>query len=590
MQPLTQHLTDILSDAFAAAGYDRSYGEVVVSGRPDLGQFQCNGALPAAKAHGQKPRDIAAQIVAHLQQGAPIFADINLAGPGFINLTLSDPFLAQWLQAMADDERRGVAPVATPRRVVVDYGGANVAKPMHVGHLRAGIIGESIKRLFRFMGDDVIGDVHLGDWGTQMGMIIVELARRNPGWPYFDADNPGPFPAESPITLTDLEEIYPAASARAKEDTAVMEASRLATMELQNGRAGYRALWQHFVDVSVAGLKEDYGALAIHFDLWLGESDVQDCIDGMIARLQAQGCTSESQGALIMDIALPDDNKPTPPLILRKSDGAVMYGTTDLATIDRRVQELGAQLILYVVDHRQRQHFEQVFRAAYKSGITPPEVGLEHNYFGTMNGKDGKPFKTREGGVMKLKDLIQLVIDAALARMAESHVADEYAEAERLEIARMVGLAALKYADLMNQRMKDYIFDLDRFSSFEGRTGPYLLYTTVRARSILTKAAAQSIAPGSILPPTVEAERALLLQLAQLPDALRQAYETRMPSYMAEYIYTLANEFNRFYNACHILSERDTAVQTSWLGVTQLFLRVSELVLTLLGIEIPERM
>ncbi|MCB8966287.1 MAG: arginine--tRNA ligase [Ardenticatenaceae bacterium] len=590
MQSLTQHLTTLLSDTFAAAGYDRSYGEVVVSNRPDLGQFQCNGALPAAKAYGQKPRDIAQQIVERLPQSADIFADISLAGPGFINLTLTDAFLGQWLQTMADNPRLGVAAVTTPQRVVVDYGGANVAKPMHVGHLRAGIIGESIKRLFRFMGDDVIGDVHLGDWGTQMGMIIVELAHRHPDWPYFDTDNTGPFPAESPITLTDLEEVYPAASARAKSDPTVMEAARQATMELQNGHPGYRALWQHFVDVSVAGLREDYGALDIHFDLWLGESDANDHVEEMIARLQAQGYTSESQGALIMDISLPDDNEPMPPLILRKSDGAVMYGTTDLATIDLRVQELRAQLILYVVDHRQQQHFKQVFRAAYKSGITPPQVGLEHNYFGTMNGKDGKPFKTRAGGVMKLKDLIQLVIEAALARMAESHVADEYEEAERLEIARRVGLAALKYADLMNQRTKDYIFDLDRFSSFEGRTGPYLLYTTVRARSILTKAAAQGLEPGALLPPTVDAERTLLLQLAQLPDALRMAYETRMPNHMADYIYTLANEFNRFYNACHILSATDTAVQSSWLGITQLFARVSELVLMLLGIEIPERM
>lgn len=589
MQAVTQYLTNILGDAFADCGYDRSYGEVVVSNRPELGQFQCNGALPAAKAYGQKPRDIAQRVVDHLRQSQTIFSDINLAGPGFINLTLHDTFLTQHLQAMRADTRLGVDPVAAPRRVIVDYGGANVAKPMHVGHLRAGIIGECLKRLFRFMGDDVIGDVHLGDWGTQMGMIIVELARRHPDWPYFDPHNDGPFPAESPITLADLEEIYPTASARAKDDPEVMEAARQATVELQNGRPGYRALWQHFVTVSVAGLKEDYGALGIHFDLWLGESDVQDQVNPLIERLQEEGFASESQGAIVMDITEPDDKKPTPPLMLRKSDGAVLYGTTDLATIEQRVQEFRADLILYVVDHRQQQHFEQVFRAAHKSNIAPG-TGLEHNYFGTMNGKDGKPYKTREGGVMKLKDLIQLVIRAALARMAESHVADEYDEVERMEVARIVGLAALKYADLMNQRTKDYIFDLDRFSSFEGRTGPYLLYTTVRARSILAKATAQGLAPGDILPPTEAAERTLMLQLMQLPDALHLAYDTRMPNHLADYIYTLANEFNRFYNACHILSEADTAVQASWLGLTHLFTRVSEQVLTLLNIEIPERM
>lgn len=589
MQALTQQLTTIVSEAFAKAGFDSKYGEVVVSNRPDLGQYQCNGALPAKKEVGGNPRDIAQKVVDQLQDQS-IFKEISLAGPGFINLTLTDEFLAEFMQQIAADERLGVAKVVEPRRVLVDYGGANVAKSMHIGHLRAAIIGESIKRLFRFMGDEATGDVHLGDWGTQMGQVIVELERRMPDLPYFDVDYAGPYPEESPITLDDLEEIYPAASAQAKSDPAYAEAARLATVDLQNGRAGYRALWQHFHDVSVAGLKEDYGKLNVHFDLWLGESDVQDLIPDMIQRLQDEGVAVESEGAIVVDISLPEDNKPTPPLMLRKSDGGVLYGTTDLATIEMRVQEFQAQLILYVVDHRQRQHFEQVFRAAYKTGIAPAHVGLEHNYFGTMNGKDGKPFKTREGGVLKLKDAIALVVDAALARMAESHVAEEYDEAERQEIARMVGLAALKYADLMNQRTKDYVFDLDRFSSFEGRTGPYLLYTAVRARSILSKAAEQDLSAGELLPPQVEAERTLMLTITQLPDALQKTYETRMPNHLAEYVYVLANEFNRFYNACHILRETDTAVQASWLALTQLFLKVIEQGLTLLGIEIPERM
>ncbi len=589
MQALTQQLTTLAGEAFAQSGYDRQYGEVTVSNRPDLGQFQCNGALPAAKVYGRNPRDIAQQIADQLQ-AQPIFKEITIAGPGFINLTLTDEFLAGFVQQMAEDERLGVTAVAQPRRVLVDYGGANVAKSMHVGHMRTAIIGESIKRLFRFMGDDVIGDVHLGDWGTQMGQVIVELGRRMPDLPYFDASYTGPYPAESPVTLADLEEIYPAASAQAKTDPAYAEAARLATAELQNGRPGYRALWQHFHDVSVAGLKEDYDKLDIHFDLWLGESDVQDRLDGMIDRLQAQGFATESEGALVMEIAEPDDKKPMPPLLLRKSDGAVLYGTTDLATIEMRVQELKPELLLYVVDHRQRHHLEQVFRAAYKSGIAPSSMGMEHNYFGTMNGKDGKPFKTREGGTMKLKDFIALVIEAALARMAESHVAEGYDEAERQEIARMVGLAALKYADLMNQRTKDYVFDLDRFSSFEGRTGPYLLYTAVRARSILQKAGAQGLAPGPFLPPTADAERAVMLLLTGLPDALQQAYDTRMPNHLADYAYALANEFNRFYNTCHILREENAGVQSSWLALTHLVRRVMELVLHLLGIEIPERM
>ena len=589
MQSITEQLTTLVTNIFATADFDPKYGEVVVSNRPDLGQFQCNGALPAAKVYGRNPREIAQQIVDELAK-EPIFKEISLAGPGFINLTLTDAYLAQFVRQMAGDARLGAGKVAQARKVVVDYGGANVAKPMHVGHLRAGIIGESIKRLFRFMGDDVVGDVHLGDWGTQMGQIIVELSRRMPDLPYFDEDFTGPYPEESPVTLADLEEIYPAASKHAKSDPAYAEAARLATVELQNGRSGYRALWQHFHDVSVAGLKADYGSLGIEFDLWLGESDVQDRIAPMIAKLEADGFAVESDGAIVVDISLPEDNKPTPPLLLRKSDGGVLYGTTDLATIDHRMHDLQPDLILYVVDHRQRQHFEQVFRAAYKTGIAPQTVGLEHNYFGTMNGKDGKPFKTREGGVMKLKDLIALVVESAFKRMDESHVAEDFDEAERSDVARMVGLAALKYADLMNQRTKDYVFDLDRFSSFEGKTGPYLLYTAVRARSILSKAAAQNLSSGKILPPQVDAERTLMLLITQMPNALQQAYDTRMPNHIAEYVYVLANEFNRFYNACHILREEDVAVQSSWLALTELFLAVIEQTLTLLGIEIPERM
>lgn len=589
MQSLTQKLTEIVSEAFVQSGYDGQYGTIALSNRPDLAQFQCNGALPAAKVYGRNPREIGEQIVEKLQT-SPIFANVSLAGPGFINLTVTDAYLADIMNRMAADERAGIDPVSQPRRVVVDYGGANVAKPMHVGHLRAGIIGESIKRIFQFMGDDVLGDVHLGDWGTQMGQVILEIQQRQPELPYFDADYRGPYPAKSPVTLADLEEIYPAASKQYKSDPAYAEAARQITAELQNGRPGYRALWQHLHDISMAGLKEDYDKLDIHFDLWLGESDVQDLIEPMIETLEEKGYATPSEGALVVEISEEDDKKEMPPLILRKSDGGVLYGTTDLATIEMRVQELRAQLILYVVDHRQRQHFEQVFRAAYKTGIAPQTLGLEHNYFGTMNGKDGKPFKTREGGVMKLKDLIALVHEAALQRMDESHVAEEFDEAERQEVANLVGLAALKYADLMNQRTKDYTFDLDRFASFEGRTGPYLLYTAVRARSILRKAAEQALLPGTILPPAAEAERTLVLLLAQLTDALQQTYDTRMPSHLAEYVYNLANEFNRFYNACHILREEDVAQQASWLGVTQLFLNIMEITLHLLGIAIPERM
>lgn len=592
MQALTQRLTAIFADAFAAAGYGRAYGEVVPSSRPDLGDFQCNGALPAASDAGQNPRQIAQAVVDALDEEArtEIFASVELAGPGFINIRLQDNYLAQHVQQMTADERLGVPPVDGPRRVVLDYGGANVAKPMHVGHLRAGIIGESLKRLFRFRGDHVIGDVHLGDWGLQMGMLIIEVCRRQPDLPYFDAGYTGPYPDESPVTMGDLQEMYPAVSARCKEDPETMEAARQATKELQEGRPGYRALWQHFVDVSIETLKRDYGDLNIDFDLWLGESHADPYIPELVEELKAGDHAYESEGALIMPVDRPDDKTDVPPLMLLKSDGAALYGTTDLATIKMRMEELDPDLILYVVDARQSLHFEQVFRAARRGGIVPDEVGLEHLAFGTMNGPDGKPFKTRAGGVMALRDLIDMVREKALSRLQEVDAAQEYDEAEREEIARLVGLAALKFADLVNHRAKDYVFDLERFSSFEGRTGPYLLYTAVRTKSILRKAEAQGIEPGAILGPAGPEERELMLKLSELPDVLAHAYETRAPNHLADYVYNLALIFNRFYRDYHILSQEDPARQASWLALSLYTMRQVEHVLSLMGIEVPDRM
>ncbi|MFQ5612505.1 MAG: arginine--tRNA ligase [Anaerolineae bacterium] len=589
MESLRTQLTAIVANAFAVRGFERAYGEVVVSDRPDLGQFQCNGALAAAKAHRRNPRQIAGDVVEALAR-PDVFREVSLAGPGFINLTLADEFLAAHLQGMTADERLGCPTTAHPRKIIVDYGGANIAKPMHVGHLRAGIIGESLKRLSRFLGHDVLGDVHLGDWGLPMGLIICELERRQPDLPYFDPDYHGPYPAESPLTISDLEEIYPAANQRAAGDPAFMEAARQATFDLQRKRPGYYALWRHFLDVSVAELKADYARLNVEFDLWLGESDVNDRIPPMVERLLAEGYARESEGAVIIDVSRPDDKHDIPPLILLKSDGAVLYGTTDLATIEQRVEEFGTELTFYVVDNRQSDHFRQVFRAAYKTGIAPPSVGLEHTGFGTMNGKDGKPFKTRAGGVMKLKDLIQMVTDKAVERMAEIEVAKGYDAAEQAGIARQVGLAALKFADLMNHRTKDYVFDLDRFSSFEGRTGPYLLYTAVRTKSILRKAEARGLEAGPLLPPASQAERVVMLKLAGLPDVLNLAFEARAPNHLCEYAYSLAMEFNRFYQKHHILREPDPARQASWLGLSHFSVAVLERVLDLLGIEVPERM
>lgn len=592
MQALTERLTDLFADAFADAGYDRAYGEVVASSRPDLGDFQCNGALPAASDAGQNPRQIAQAVVEAVDDDArsETFASVELAGPGFINIRLQDGFLAQQIEQMAADERLGVPAVAEPQRVVLDYGGPNVAKPMHVGHLRASIIGDSLKRLFGFRGDHVVGDVHLGDWGLQMGMLIIEVRRRYPDLPYFDPDYGGPYPDESPVSMADLQEMYPAVSARCKEDAEAMEAARQATKELQEGRPGYRALWQHFVDVSVATLKSDFEELNIEFDLWLGESHADPYIPELVEGLRAGGHAYESEGALIMPIDRPDDKTEIPPLMLLKSDGAALYGTTDLATIKMRMEELDPDMILYVVDARQSLHFEQVFRAARRGGIVPDEVGLEHLAFGTMNGPDGKPFKTRAGGVMALRDLIEMVREKALSRLEEVDAAQEYDEAERQEIARLVGLAALKFADLVNHRAKDYVFDLDRFSSFEGRTGPYLLYTAVRTKSILRKAEEQGIEPGAIVGPAGPEERELMLKLTALPDVLAHAYETRAPNHLADYVYNLALIFNRFYREYHILSEEDAARQASWLALSLYTMRQVEHVLSLMGIAVPERM
>jgi arginyl-tRNA synthetase len=589
MASLKEQLTTLVADAFATCGYDRKYGDVQISNRPDLSQFQCNGALAAARQYNTNPRQIAQNVVDKLTALA-LFQSVTIAGAGFINLTLADDFLVEHVRALAADPRHNCALVTRPRKVIVDYGGANIAKPMHVGHMRAAIIGESLKRLTRFLGHDVLGDVHLGDWGLPMGMVISELQMRHPDWPYFDPNHNGPYPAEAPVTIADLDELYPAASKRTKEDPVALEAARLATFALQNGRPGYFALWRHFMEVSLAELRRDYADLNVEFDLWLGESDTRERIAPLLERLQKEGYAHESQGALVIDVAEPEDTKEIPPLLLIKSDGAVLYGTTDLATIEQRVQDFGPELMLYVVDKRQSNHFEQVFRAAHKTGVAGKTVKLEHIAFGTMNGKDGKPFKTREGGVLKLRALIEMVIDKAKERLAEVEVAKNYDETEKTEIARLVGIATLKYADLMNHRAIDYVFDLDRFSSFEGRTGPYLLYTLTRTKSILRKAIEQGLALGPIITPVDDGERALLLKFAELPDVLALAFAERAPNHLCEYAYTLATTFNHFYHDHHILSEAQPAQQASWLAVADCTVDLLELVLDLLGIQTPERM
>lgn len=588
MSSLTDILTEFVRDAFQAENLPTEHAGVTPSNRPDLGQFQSNDALAVAKKLKLNPQQIAERVRAVLlaRHGSDL-RDVSLAGPGFLNLSLTDRFLAAHLHRLTEDERLGVAPKSA-QTVILDYGGPNVAKPMHVGHLRASIIGDALRRLFLFAGDRVLGDVHLGDWGLPMGMTIAEVARRQPNLPYFDPAHQGSYPHESPVTLEDLEEIYPVAAAACKSDPARLQEARTITAELQAGQPGYRALWRHFVDVSIAAMRRDFAALDVEFDLWKGEADVHDLIQPMIDDMKARGIAEESEGALVVRVAEPGDKHEMPPLILTKSDGAVMYGTTDLATIVDRVRSHDPDLILYVVDQRQHLHFEQVFRAARRAGLNG-RVQMEHLGFGTMNGPDGKPFKTRAGGVMKLQDLIAMATEEATKRLQEAGLAADYPVDERARIAAQVGIAALKFADLSNHRTSNYIFDLERFTRFEGKTGPYIQYAAVRIKSLLRKATEQGDAPGPLLPPT-DIERPLTLLLGRLPDAVAAAHVRRAPNELCEFAFSLAQDFSRFYSACHILSETDAGLRASRLRLAQLTLRELELVLSLLGIDVPDRM
>ena len=585
---LLTELSEVVGKAFADADLDPALGAVKPADRPDLAQFQCNGALAAAKAAKQNPRALAERIVAQLQ-GNTLFGDISIAGPGFINLALTDAALSERAARIGDDARSGGWKTASPEKTVMDYGGPNVAKPLHVGHLRAAIIGESLKRIFRFAGDDVVGDVHLGDWGLPMGQLITELQREQPDLSYFDADNKGPFPEDPPIALSDLERLYPQASAACKADPARAEEARAATAALQQGRPGYRALWGHFISLSKAAIEREYADLGVTFDLWKGESDADPLIADMAVALRSKGLVEESDGAEIIRVAREGDKKEIPPLILFKSDGSVLYGTTDLATIVDRVNCENPDRMIYVVDQRQALHFEQVFRASELAGFFPAER-LEHIGFGTMNGKDGKPFKTRDGGALKLRDLIDMVTERARARLAESGLAQNYGAEEAEEVARKVGVAALKFADLSNQRITDYIFDLDRFMAFEGKTGPYLLYASVRVKSVLAKAETAGVGKAGAVVITAQEERDLALALAAFGDALRETYAKRMPHILCDHAFQLAQAFSKFYAACRIVDEADSVARASRLSLTKATGSQLELVLSLLGIDTPARM
>lgn len=578
----------VIKDAFTASGYDEKFARVNVSNRPDLCEYQCNGAMAAAKTYKKAPIMIANDVVEKIKE-SDMFSQADAVNPGFINLKLNPEFLASYLNDMQADADLSVEKAESPKTIIIDYGGPNVAKPLHVGHLRSAIIGESLKRMGRFLGHKVIGDVHLGDWGLQMGLIITELKKRSPELVYFDASYEGEYPAEAPFTVSELEEIYPTASGKSKEDEDYRNEALEATLELQQGRRGYRALWRHIMEVSVADLKKNYEKLHVDFDLWKGEADADPYIPDMVAYLKDNGYAYLDQGALVVDVKEESDAKEIPPCMILKSDGASLYNTTDLATIVQRMEDYHPDEMIYVVDKRQELHFIQVFRCAKKAKLTEENTGLAFVGFGTMNGKDGKPFKTREGGVMRLETLIKDINEEMFTKIVENRsVKDKDAK----ETAEIVGLSAIKYGDLSNQATKDYIFDIDRFTSFEGNTGPYILYTIVRIKSILNRFAEEggNLEAGAILDPVNDSQKNLMLQLTGFGATVENAFEEKAPHKICAYIYEVSNAFNSFYHETKILIEENEAQKASFIQLLKLTKKVLETCIDLLGFSAPDRM
>ncbi len=588
MKALTDLISEELGAAFEAAGYDKTDARVTVSDRPDLGEYQCNGAMAGAKKYRKAPLKIADDVSGHLQDRHYI-GELEAVKPGFINIKASEAALAEYLNAMRSDGELGLEKETLPKTIIIDYGGPNVAKPLHVGHLRSAIIGESIKRIARKMGNQVLGDIHLGDWGYQMGLIITELQEREPGLAYFDEAFEGDYPKEAPFTIGQLEEIYPAASARAKEDAAYRERALHATWLLQNGHRGYMAIWEHIMRISVADLKKNYAKLHVSFDLWKGEANAQKYIPDMVAGFKEKGYAHMDGGALVIDVQEESDTKEIPPCIVQKSDGASLYSTTDLATMIQREEDYHPDAMVYVVDKRQELHFTQVFRAAKKTGIVPEKTKLRFLGFGTMNGKDGKPFKTREGGVMRLENLIAEIEAEMYKKIADNRTLEEE---EGKKTAQTVGLAALKYGDLSNQASKDYVLDIDRFTSFEGNTGPYILYTIVRIKSILNKYTAMGgrLEGLEITATGNENAKTLMLETAKYNEVVKAAYEELAPHKICSYVYDLSNAFNRFYHETMILTEEHEGRKKSYLALLLLIREVLESCIGLLGFEAPERM
>ena len=588
MKKILDMLTEEMQKAFQAAGYDGSLGRVTLSNRPDLCEYQCNGAMAGAKQYKKAPIAIANEVAKQLADSS-VFQEAQAAAPGFLNLKITESFLLSYLKDMEADPKFGLAMPGKPKKIIIDYGGANVAKPLHVGHLRSAVIGESIKRICRYAGHEVIGDVHLGDWGLQMGLIITWLAEEEPNLVYFDENYQGEYPAEPPFTITQLAQIYPAASAKSKEDPDYKARAMEATYKLQKGVRGYRALWRHIMDVSIADLKKNYSSLNVEFDLWKGESDVQDLIPDMVEYMKEEGYAHESEGALVVDVKEETDTKEIPPCMILKSDGASLYNTTDLATILERRNLYHPDMMIYVVDKRQDLYFEQVFRCARKTKLVGPETELKFLGFGTMNGKDGKPFKTREGGVMRLEELVRDTKEEMYKKIKEGR---DMPEEEARQAADMVAVSALKYGDLSNQASKDYVFDMERFTSFEGDTGPYILYTIVRIKSILSKYKEQggNLAETSLREAENAAEKALMIQLAGFNAMMQAACQETAPHKVCAYIYDLANDFNHFYHETKILGEEDEKKKEGLIALLVLTRDILETCIDVLGFSAPERM
>ena len=595
MKKILDLITDEVTKAFTECGYDAKYAKVTLSNRPDLCEYQCNGAMAAVKEYKKAPFMIADEVVEKLAAN-PIFAMAESVKPGFLNLKIDEAYLADYVAKMQEDEGRfGCEKTEAPKTIMIDYGGPNVAKPLHVGHLRSAIIGESVKRIGKFMGNNVIGDVHLGDWGLQMGLIITELKLRRPELVYFDDAYTGEYPEEAPFTISELEEIYPTASKKSKEDEAYKEAAMQATFELQHGKRGYQALLKHILNVSVTDLKRNYANLNVSFELWKGESDAQPYIPDMVQKMKDDGFAYISDGALVVDVKEDTDTKEIPPCMILKSDGASLYNTTDLATMVWRMKDYNPDEIIYVVDKRQELYFTQVFRCARKTGIVKPETELKFLGFGTMNGKDGRPFKTRDGGVMRLEHLISGINEEMLAKIQENQKTKEnlgISTEEAENTAKMVALAAIKYGDLSNQASKDYIFDIDRFTSFEGNTGPYILYTIVRIKSILNKyhGLGKDESGAVIGAAHSKSEKDLMLELSKFNAVMESAFEETAPHKICSYIYDLANAFNSFYHGTKIMSEENETVQKSYIRLLELTKSVLETCIDVLGFSAPERM